>query len=62
MIDRKEVKYTVSRSCRRQQGCRVRRPIMRTFRAPGSIDDLCGQLILEMSILRLSKRMKSSKY
>ena len=56
-----EVKYIVSRSCRAQQRCRVPRPRMRTFRVTRSFQGLLGQfVILEMSVLELSKYIKNS--
>jgi hypothetical protein len=57
----KEVKYIVPRSCRAYQSGRVPRPRMRTFRFTGSFQGLLGQfVILEMSIVELSKYIKNS--
>jgi hypothetical protein len=57
----KEVKHIVSRSCRAQQRCRIPRPRMRTFRVTRRFQGLLGQfVILEMSILELSKYIKNS--
>jgi hypothetical protein len=57
----KEVKYIVSRSCRAWQRCREPRPRMRTFRVTRSFQGLSDQfVILEMSILELSKYIKNS--
>ena len=56
-----EVKYIVSRSCRAWQRCRVPRPRMLTFRVTRSFQGLLGQfVILEMSILELSKYIRDS--
>jgi len=58
----KEVKYIVSRSCRAQQRCRVPRPRMHTFRVTRSFQGFLGQfVILEMSILELSKYIKTAR-
>jgi hypothetical protein len=59
----KEAKYIVPRPCRARQSGRLPRPCMRTFRVTGSFQGLPGQfVILEMSILELSKYIKNNMY